>query len=223
MVFSYGLGAGPQTRAGRTVFRYPSGVIRRSLVAAAALVLATYAWLGVYARYVADDFCTAAALHRYGFWGSQAYWRAAWSGRYTFYLAIAAVQSFGAKVVPLLPLLAIVAFVLSTRSVLGIVFVYAVIDGAPAVWQSLSWETGMLSYLAPLIVATLWLRRDHERPSWLDVVLPLIAGGFSETFTICAVVALGLSFAFTRKRAHLLALASTLVALVIMASAPGNA
>ena len=32
------------------------------LVAATAITLAAYAWRGVYARYIADDYCTAAIL-----------------------------------------------------------------------------------------------------------------------------------------------------------------
>jgi hypothetical protein len=219
-------------------------VLRRIAVAAALLALATYAWLGAHARWVADDLCTAAALAQRGFLGSQAFWRATWSGRYSFYFTIGILQSLGERVVPWLPLLAISSWCAAATQwghrrprlfgSLGILLVYAAIDGAPDAWQSLIWQTGMLSYTAPLILATLWMGLfsrsvppGHTGPSLsLGVthgVLPLVACGFSETFAVCAVVGLAIGYAFTRGKALAVALLSSGVALAIVASAPGNA
>lgn len=48
------------------------------------LPLLLYSVIGLYTRYIADDYQTAGALRTWGFWGAQAYWYRAWSGRFTF-------------------------------------------------------------------------------------------------------------------------------------------
>ena len=75
-------------------------------VAACSAALLAYAELGRFSRYVADDFCTAGILRDYSFLGAQRYWYLNWSGRYSFTLAITALERlFGLPIVPLLPAL----------------------------------------------------------------------------------------------------------------------
>src|SRR5437667_12480524 len=80
------------------------------LVAATAITLATYAWRGVYARYIADDYCTSAILASRGFWSSQQYWYRAWSGRFAYTFAIGIAEQFGPRAVMIFPLLTIAAW-----------------------------------------------------------------------------------------------------------------
>ncbi|HET7897948.1 MAG TPA: hypothetical protein VFL47_09770, partial [Flavisolibacter sp.] len=69
--------------------------------------LALYAYLGTFTRYMADDYCSAAALKVDGFWGAQAYWWQNWSGRYSFSFLASLVEMLGLKIVPVLPALGI--------------------------------------------------------------------------------------------------------------------
>ena len=204
------------------------------LVAGTAMTLATYAWRGVYARYIADDYCTAAILASRGFWSSQGYWYRAWSGRFAFTFAIGIAEQFGPRAAMILPLLAIAAWTAiaarSARWAAGLAIVYATIDGAPDIFGSLIWQTGMVAYVVPLILTTAWcaayIRRQPEQISWLDAVIPFVAAGFSELFAICAIAFYTLAALFTRGRAQrpfLVASAASLLALIIEAAAPGNA
>jgi hypothetical protein len=54
-----------------TVWKDMVGLI---LLAAFVLPLILYGVVGLYTRYVADDYETAGSLNQYGFWGSQQYW-----------------------------------------------------------------------------------------------------------------------------------------------------
>src|SRR2546428_9277757 len=203
------------------------------LVAATAITLATYAWRGVYARYIADDYCTAAILASRGLWSSQEYWYEAWSGRYAYTFAIGIAEQFGPRAVMILPLLAISAWtaiaVRSAQWAAALAIVYATIDGAPDIFRSLIWQTGMLTYVVPLILTTAWcaayIRRQPDQVTWLDAVIPFVAAGFSELFAICAISFYTLAALFTRGRAQrpfLVAAAAPLLALTIEPAAPGN-
>ena len=67
--------------------------------------LVLYAYLGTFTRYMADDYCSAAALKDNGFWGAQIHWWQAWSGRYSFTFIISIAELFGLGIVPILPTL----------------------------------------------------------------------------------------------------------------------
>src|SRR3989442_8251050 len=198
------------------------------LVAATAMTLTTYAWRGVYARYIADDYCTAAILASRGFWSSQAYWYGAWSGRFAFTFAIGIAEQFGPRAAMVLPLVAIAAWaIIAARSAqwaAALAIVYATIDGAPDIFRSLIWQTGMMTYVAPLILTTAWctayIKRQPEQISWIDAVIPFVAAGFSELFAVCAIAFYTLAALFTRGRAQrpfLVASAASLLALIIEA------
>jgi hypothetical protein len=208
--------------------------LSRLVILACLVALASFAVRGVYSRYLSDDFATANRLAASGFWGSQLEHRQNWSGRYAFFFAIAVVQSFGPLSAPVTSLLGIVCGVLVSlrfrAPVVGIAIAYATIDGATDVYQSVLWQTGVLSYLVPLILIGFWLvslsRRTDRRPRWFDLAVPFVAGGFSETAAICQIVFLALALVFAPKegrRLLVVALVSSLLSLTAMASAPGNA
>ncbi|HEX9161945.1 MAG TPA: DUF6056 family protein [Thermoanaerobaculia bacterium] len=217
--------------------------------ATAALCLASYAVLGWYSRWIADDFCSAARLRAEGFWQSQATLYRTWSGRFAFAFAINAVQSLGPETARVVPAIAVLAWVAATtfaaRRVLrvsaplslaaAIVFVFAAIDGAPNSFQSLLWQTGALTYLTPLILLTCWIgvvprandRREATPLTWLAAAaLPFIAGAFSETAVVCQVAAFTVAAVLAppkKRRVFVVALVASLVCLAIVAAAPGNA
>jgi hypothetical protein len=121
--------------------------------------------------------------------------------------------------------------------------VLAVLDGTPNVYQSLYWQTGMLTYVFPLILLVglgAWLlwraRRDTpvaSTGSCLAVGLfTLVAGGFSETVGVLQLAVLGLALIAvlaaggTRRKALFAWVASALVgacrAVLLMYFAPGT-
>src|SRR5438270_4423676 len=186
-------------------------VLPRTLLAAAlGIPLLVYAAVGAFSRYTADDFCWAGVLRTDGFVQSQVDWYTGFSPRYAFTFLVTVAESIGPGIVPILPAAAIIAFAASltwTFTQFGIVRIRAFIlaevaalatlQSAPDLPQSLYWQTGMLTYLLPLILATFligWIR--HGDRAWWAVamcgVVTFIAGGLSEAYLIPQNVALTL-------------------------------
>jgi len=188
----------------------------------AILPLAAHAYQGTFSRYLADDFCTADSLARMGFVPSQAHWYLTWSGRYMSTLMISLAQSVGPRLTPWLPSLVLLAWVAAglylahrlhtvgapTAWAVGLPLVtlhaFATLEGAPSVYQSLYWQTGMVTYLLPLILLLvyggwLWplaIGRAHPRVLGAGCMLSLgsafLLGGFSETYVALQTSVLGL-------------------------------
>lgn len=235
-----------------------------ALAAPLCAALLAHAYVGLYSRYWYDDFNTAAVLRDRGLLGSQHYWYMNWSGRFSFHLAVNLFESAGPWVVSLLPLAALSVWVAVTvwaayegASLLGLqgrarvallsalLLVYATVESTADVVQSLYWQTGMLTYLAPLIFFTAnaglvasSVRSEPVRAApWrvgLCALLALVAGGFSEVSAVLQVGGFSLlltaSLAGVRglrsrgTRALILAgFVGALAALLLVALAPGNA
>ena len=222
------------------------------LTVAVLVALGTYAWRGWYARYVTDDFCTASILRDKGFFGMMRYHRIAWSGRYSYYPLKAIPESIGpvtARYMPgiMLALFSAAAFwtfrrVLNRRfsllaTLTGLVIAYAAIDATPealAIGGPLIWETGTITYMLPLILYTLWaglfFGETPSRARWAgSAVLMFVAGGLSETSLAAQCAMTGALTVLTllrrsREAGKIAAagFAASLLALVIVASAPGN-
>lgn len=225
--------------------------------------LLAHAYVGLYSRYWYDDFNTAAVLRDRGFLGSQCYWYLNWSGRFSFHLGVSLAESAGPWVVSLLPLAALSAWVAVTAwaayhaaSLLGLprparaalltalLLVYATVDSTADVTQSLYWQTGMLTYLAPLIFFTANVglvsssaRKEPGRAAhWrvcLCALFALIAGGFSEVSAVLQAGMMSLLLAASLAGAPGLRVRGTralivagvvgaLAALLLVALAPGN-
>jgi hypothetical protein len=178
--------------------------------AATAVPIAAHVYLGTFARYIADDFCTASTLHRLGFAGSQAYWYQSWSGRYSYTFLVSLTQAIGPGLTPWLPLLALLIWVavvvVAARALLGsgwgwfvllavaFVHVFGTLEGTPSVYQSLYWQTGMITYTLPLILsvafaAWLWSSsageagpRNRIAACAISLGAAFLLGGFSETY-----------------------------------------
>jgi hypothetical protein len=186
-----------------------------------ALPLATYASVGAYARYTADDYCWAGVLRTEGFWQAQMLWYTGYSPRYAFTFLVNAAELAGPAIVPFLPTLAILVWVgvlawmfrqLDVR--LGLIsdqvaalllaelIALAALATAPDLAQSLYWQTGMLTYLLPLVLMTAfvgWVARAVRLGlsgpiQWLiSLAITYVAGGLSETYLIPQNVALTLA------------------------------
>ncbi len=182
---------------------------------ALAVPLVVYAAVGAFSRYTADDYCWAGVLREQGFINAQAWWYVGYSPRYAFTFIVNLVELAGPRIVPILPALAIVVWAvvltwtlrrLGLRALavpLALLIEVATFSTAPDLPQSLYWQTGMLTYLLPLVLATFligWIRMGIERGIGPGAILvctltTVIAGGLSEAYLIPQNVALTLALA----------------------------
>jgi hypothetical protein len=180
--------------------------------------LTVYAYLGTFTRYMADDYCTAAAV-KDGFWGAQAYWWENWSGRYSFTFLVSFVELFGLRIVPILPALIMSLWLFSavwaclpllkhlnvSNYISGSVFLASVAlwltyRSVPDYPQVVFWQTGILTYPISLVLFLLGVgiavRRSFTpaRVSWIKLfswfLFAFLAGGFSETGVIVQIALL---------------------------------
>jgi len=228
---------------------------------AAALPLAAHAYVGTFARYIADDFCTASSLRRLGFLASQAYWFETWSGRYSYTFVVSLTQAVGPSLTPWLPVFILLAWVaamvyaarrwlgggglLPAVLALATVHAFTTLEGSPSVYQSLYWQTGMITYTLPLVLSVVyaaWLWQDavgSERPRNLPLACAIslgsafLLGGFSETYAALQTAALtlllfSLPFGIPQARRSRTAwlvgagLVGSLLAALTIATAPGT-
>jgi Family of unknown function (DUF6056) len=194
------------------------------LGAAYLLPLAAHAGIGLFTRYWADDFCTAAVARALGLIQAERYWYMGWSGRYAYVFAVDLASLIGPGVAPVLPgvLIALWLGVLTWAllqlplfraslfgaAVLATILVSATLSAIPNVTQSLYWRNSSLTYTAPVIVGSLLagvvLRQNTgQRQSsnrllangLLVFGLAFMAGGFSEIYTALQLALFGLGLA----------------------------
>ncbi len=235
-----------------------------ALGASMMIPLGVHAYLGGFTRYIADDFCTLGTLRRLGFIGSQVNWYENWSGRFSFTFIVNLTQLAGPKLTPILPALALALWLLvvtclilrwqrwlrTTASIIlafalsGMV-IFATLEGSPNVYQSLYWQTGMLTYTLPLILLTVYLGwllfyedglPDKIPPSWAipaSGVATFVFGGFSETYVSVQTALLIALFILSsimlegKKRRQVNAflgagILGSLLAMLVIVIAPGN-
>jgi hypothetical protein len=249
--------------------RVPQSITRGnvlSLVALAGLAvpLVALAGAGLFSRYAADDYCTAGQIQMAGFLDAQSRLYVGWSGRFAATFLITLLELIGPTVVPFLPGLALLAWLaaaaLATREVLetlgwqlpvvsvvlmAAVVVFATLSTTADLPQVLYWQTGLVTYLSPLVIGTLYVAwvthiasaRAYGIPWPLALgasfALAFAAGGTSETFAAAQVTALVLAVAIawlagarqTHSRLQWMLIAGVLgalLALVIIAVSPGN-
>jgi Family of unknown function (DUF6056) len=232
-----------------------------AVVTLAVLVaLGTYAWRGWYTRYITDDYCTAITLRDRGFVGAMKYHRQTWSGRYSYYAVKAIPESIGPATARVMPAAMIVLFCaagfwtfrrLFTRLrsglseedddsrllafMMGVIVVFAAIDGTPevlAVGGPFVWETGLVTYMLPLVLFTLWAGLFFARfrgRVFVSALLMLVAGGLSETslaaqgaFTAGILLVCVLLRARDAIPVAAAGFVATLISLLLVVTAPGN-
>jgi hypothetical protein len=133
-------------------------------------------YLGVFSRYMSDDFCTARTLRHLGFLDAQAFWYMYWTGRATFTAVISATELVGNEIVPWLPAVALALWVpvlfdvfrrclilvggpehFTRPLVLALTVIFAYLRVNPDLPQTLYWQTGLLTYTLWILGATAYI------------------------------------------------------------------
>lgn len=135
--------------------------------------LLLYGYIGIFTRYVADDYETAGALARSGFWGAQQYWYQTWSGRVTYFALVTLVEMAGIRAVPFLTAACLALWMVglywvlrqigsiakikspALTSLLGACLIlFVTLRSLNLIHQILFWQTGLLTYVNYLIFFT---------------------------------------------------------------------
>src|SRR3972149_1831433 len=131
------------------------------------------AYVGTFSRYLADDYCTAGVLRSNGFWNGLGSWYVGGSGRFSYIFLMQLLPLPGPGVAPfaaaLLLLLWAIGILLLLRNLsrrsgvsaswtmvaaLAATLLLATALGAPDRYQSFYWQTGLVTYGAPLVLLT---------------------------------------------------------------------
>jgi hypothetical protein len=212
---------------------------------------------------MADDYAALRPIQSHGFLGAQIRWYQAWTGRfsYTFINSLAALLGPAMpRFVPgLLLTLWFAAAVWATYQMYSLsgstswprvvlfpsFIIFATLETAPNVSQSLYWQSAALTHVAPFIPLTLYVGlvsqgvRQRHKPFWRKFnlacagILTFVAGGLSDAYTVFQSCGLILSilaleiFAGThlksRIRSYLVVgLVGSLLASTILVASPGN-
>jgi hypothetical protein len=212
---------------------------------------------------MADDYAALRPIQSHGFLGAQISWYQAWTGRfsYTFLNSLAALLGPAMpRVVPgLLLTLWFAAAVWASyqihslsgsiswpRVILFPAFIiFATLETAPNVSQSLYWQSASLTHVAPFVPLTLFVGlvsqgvSQKPKPSWRKFnlagagILTFVAGGLSDAYTVFQTCGLILSipaleiFAGTHLKSRIrtylvIGLVGSLLASIILVASPGN-
>ncbi len=166
---------------------------------ALAFPLIAYGYLGIFTRYVADDFCAGRNLAIRGFWGSQIWTYQNHSGRFfSYFTRIGAGLIGGDQETRFVPAIFLVCWLAATTwalfeltkllkwrlrllpsLLLAEILIFAMLRTAPDPGQSFYWQAGTFTYTAPIILITAFLglvphfltAEDNGRSTTLSVVL----------------------------------------------------
>lgn len=234
------------------------------LVAVFALPVLAHFYVGQFTRLLADDYCFGQIARAQGWWQAQIHWFYNWQGTFSSTAVQSAFALLGVSFIRLLPpvLLALWAaaaiwalyqlsrlvrlhYPLFTSSFVSLLGMYAIVDGAPNIYQTLYWTSGSVTYWLPMIIVTAYVgfifyvvRREVSGSRYyvvqvLSMSITFITAGFSPV--IAALLGSGLVFCsglawifggpeFKREILPLLlaGLIGTILGLGLMLSAPGN-
>lgn len=138
------------------------------------LALLSYAILGFYSRYYADDYCMSGLVFQRGFWQAQIDQYTGWSNRYSGMFTLSLSELFGNSAIKIWTALVLVLLVAAFAWTLAqlnrwlklslsrwiLVFlselvVFFTILFAPQPYQSFFWRIGIITYTLPLIFLVL--------------------------------------------------------------------
>jgi hypothetical protein len=198
-------------------------------------------------RYWADDFCSAIPLRNAGYWGAQVNWWMSWTGRYSYIAFLDIFELLGPWAAKVLPALIVVGAILALipaflfEVILAPLFVILTLINAPNIIQTFYWQVGSLNYAFEFIFLNLFLsllvwpkkKFDHKKLAYIGAfLLPLIAGGFSETFALAQIVLIAVLLViiglcdFSDKKFRfklvVIGLISSILSVGIMSLSPGN-
>jgi len=188
------------------------------------LPLLVYAYMGLFSRHQADDFCYAWNGTTRSLLNAQTTWYKTDTSRYAATFVMTSTDRLGSWTLPLLPVLVLGLWLAGTFRLfmrlqkrlkldfppiavffLAEVLVYFVLLLAPNLYQVLYWRPGLVIYLLPLALLTnlaVYLLDQASNPSnkWrflvpkLVIVLFFFNGGFSETIASLQIGILTLAF-----------------------------
>lgn len=226
-------------------------ILQIGLIAAFAVPLLAYAYLGIFNRFIADDFCVANKVIEQGLFQTVVSDYNTWFGRVSESFTSSLAALLGPRLSPLhSTILLITWFIglvwvtyeigfskklqrLGYASILTACFtLLATLAGSPQIYQSIYWLNSIYTYAAslallPYIIAGI-LHVHHKR--WLALLaicgLAFAAAAFSEPFAAVQTLIFAGWLAVAqapRQRAYVLAaLIGSLLAVVVLLAAPGN-
>ena len=231
----------------------------RLLAGSFILALMAHAYLGSFSRYMADDYTISTMAKAHGLFGAQVYWYLGWTGRFSFTFVASLLGLIGPATTRFVPALLMTVWIAATAwaisqihslsgrtswtkaVLLAGLIIFATLETAPNLVQSLYWQAGALTYIAPLVLLSLYvgivirfMRGTHQRSSFYAAgILMFVAGGFSDAYVVLqtsglvlALIALEIFAPQHLKRTVraflLIGLLGSLLALAIVAIAPGN-
>lgn len=195
-----------------------NGVAIVSVLGLSSTLLA-HAYVGSFGRPLSDDYCMASIFRSHGFLGAQRVWYEQWSGRFSYVMVTDLANLIGPKIIPFLPatvlsswLAALTWAIFSAvgdsfrigRTVLSLLLAETIIVGTLAttasLYQSLYWQTGVITYVMPLVFGTTYfgllgrIAMTGQTPgrglALLGGTLTFVAAGFSESFAVLQLVGL---------------------------------
>lgn len=192
-------------------------------IAAFALFLAVAGvlYLGIFTRFLADDFCMAGDALHLGLPEMLFEWYNSWTGRFMFIIGTGLMGLGGPKFAGIGAVLAGAAWLVGLWwSALPLIrqarlpwprlfawlaaclFLLVLLSSIPNIFQSFYWQNGMVNYSLPLIGLTIsggiilrvWLERARVLPSSGGVfLLAFVCGGCTESFSAMQVSLFGIA------------------------------
>jgi hypothetical protein len=210
-------------------------IFRIALIAAFALPLFVYLYLGIFSRFIADDYCVANKVIENGLWGAVVYDYNNWFGRVSESFTSSLAALLGPHLSPINPTILLTTWFtglvwlvyelssLMRLRTLGHVAVLttclilcAVLAGSPQIYQSLYWLNSIYTYAASLALlpyaAAIVLHAHRNR--WTGIRRSL---GIVGIFTL-AIAAAAFSEPFAA--AQTLAFAGWLIVILITTQTP---
>ncbi len=172
--------------------------------------LLLYAYLGIFSRYYADDYCLTSSFLTDGFWKSQIGLYLAWSNRYAVafilnlseYLGRSAIQGWPAFVVVLwvaalgwmlrqVGRSSMFSFSTGTALLFAEILVFFTVLEAPQQYQSIYWRVGLITYTLPLVLLCFLVgliinraqKADSRRRSWVGGLACALLAFFAGGFS----------------------------------------
>jgi hypothetical protein len=149
--------------------RFPTLIVFLG-IATFSVALLGYAYLGIFSRYYADDYCVSRMIYSMGFWKSQVVLYNVWSNRYAGMFMLNMTEVFGRSAIQALPVIIVVSLVISTswaawqivRSIrlplskwevflLAESIIFFTILESPDRYQTLYWRSAAFYYTVPLV------------------------------------------------------------------------
>jgi len=190
------------------IFMKRQTVILWIAILALVLALAGLAYLGIFTRFMADDFCVAGEAHNLSLGGMLALWYAEWDGRYTYIVVSTLIIAAGPKFAGWMPALTAVIWLLGgtwallpllrrdrwskpglPAFLLSAIALLTLLSSTPNLYQSFFWHSSMVTYSLPLvglvfsagIILRVWLEDARILPSSAALfLLTFLLSGFSE-------------------------------------------